>query len=477
MFLLESTATAKDVVRLVLEKFDATEDWMIQCCSIFGSSNGSSIDTYFDGNTTITEMLFSWAEKEGAKFVFMIRLFMKSFTGLEPRDFVARRLNVGLNDLTNDEYLQNAEILYPQLLYLQYLQSVYNVITGQYATTAEEALELGALQFLHKFGEYQESRHAPGFLGNRIVEFIPARHLRLKSLEQWEEDFTESVSKIHQNLPARSSTNPQRQYLEAVMKLADGNMYGSTLFRCSQSQFKSMPETLLLGAHCGGITIFDTSKQMLRQYSLMEMSRWGFKRDMLFYMEICPLGDEAQTLEFQTVDGKKIADLLSDYAVEYIAEKNRFEGRNIERRPDQQTKPTKASPLTTTAKVAAKEDIRQKPAPTSPNLPPAPTSPAGFAAKPASAPLPPSVPPPETAKNAAVKKVGSVKELMAANALKAKQSKAAVKIQSLFRGFALRNQWSKEGAIILIQAFVRGYLQRVRLAQMIQEMFENGELG
>lgn len=53
---------------------------------------------------------------------------------------------------------------------------------------------------------------------------------------------------------------------------------------------------------------------------------------------------------------------------------------------------------------------------------------------------------------------------------------AAVRIQALYRGFALRNDWAKEDAAILIQAVYRGYRARVLISKLIEDMIQSGQL-
>lgn len=115
----------------------------------------------------------------------MIRLYIPSLNGLQYVDVVARRLNLVTADTSDytatmnlEKYLLNAEVIDPSLLHLQYIQAVYNVITGAYPTSEDQALTLGSLHFLLKFGEYKPNVHVPGFLENRIVEFIPIRLLK-----------------------------------------------------------------------------------------------------------------------------------------------------------------------------------------------------------------------------------------------------------------------------------------------------------
>mmetsp|Transcript_21606 Transcript_21606/g.22366 ORF Transcript_21606/g.22366 Transcript_21606/m.22366 type:complete len:122 (+) Transcript_21606:1978-2343(+) len=54
--------------------------------------------------------------------------------------------------------------------------------------------------------------------------------------------------------------------------------------------------------------------------------------------------------------------------------------------------------------------------------------------------------------------------------------KCATKIQSLYRGYALRNEWIREDSAILIQAVYRGYAERCRVSLMLEELFHSGQL-
>lgn len=473
---------SEDVVRMILEKLDVYDiQDVLPLFSLYESKNGASIDGALANDVGVSELIQSWGENQG-KLVFMMRMYLPNYVGFQFKDVVARRLEQEVDEISLEEYLENAEIRDPQLLHLQYIQAVYSIISGQYATTPEEALRLGALQFLAKFGEFKQSRHAPGFLGNRIVEFIPARHLRLKTLEEWEEDFTDSLILAYNNRPEGglgTAIDPTRRYLESVLKLGDGNMFGNSFFRVTQTTLRSMPSTLLLGIHSTGVNIYDISKELIRQYSLFEMSRWGYKVNALFYMDISCIGEPETTLEFDTLQGQTIADLLSDYAMEFVNESSRVEQRAL-----MATKVnTKSEKVPSIKKVTYtdEDDLGPPPEPDDLGPPPPifpPSGPASILKAPDVPPMPPAPPgmsPPKPSR--AIDRRVSMKDLAAANALKTKKNRAATKIQALYRGFALRNEWSKEGAVILIQAIVRGHLQRCRLARMIEEMFATGQLN
>jgi hypothetical protein len=66
--------------------------------------------------------------------------------------------------LTLEKYFDEAgeHLLDPTLMHLQFIQAVYNIISGRYPTSQEQAIELGAIHFLYKFGEYKPASHVPG---------------------------------------------------------------------------------------------------------------------------------------------------------------------------------------------------------------------------------------------------------------------------------------------------------------------------
>lgn len=140
----------------------------------------------------------------------MIRLFAPSILGLELPDSVANRLGYDYDphyrlrfhhhnplnylhqtnptaELTLDDYLIHAKEdldLDDGLLHLQFIQGVYNVITGRYPCSLETALVLGGLHFARKFGKFCSQTHHVGFLSSRILEFIPAKLLKVPCVGQ-----------------------------------------------------------------------------------------------------------------------------------------------------------------------------------------------------------------------------------------------------------------------------------------------------
>jgi hypothetical protein len=157
---------------------------------------------------SVTEAVSKWEDGSPSKLLLMIRLFMPTVTGFESKSAVALKLGKPASLLSPALYLEMVNVKDNNLLQLQYQQALYNVITGQYVVTDEDALYLGALHFLNKFEEFQPLRHRPGFLGQRIVEFVPSKLLKTKTLDQWEASLLEYVRDVYQtSYSSKADTN------------------------------------------------------------------------------------------------------------------------------------------------------------------------------------------------------------------------------------------------------------------------------
>ena len=217
---------------MVLQKLEINNINLItKYFALFESLNGQSIDSPLQPEENVLNLMSKWTETN-AKFVFMIRLFVPIVSGYITKDIVASNLEVENNNLSMETYFQHADIIDSQLLYLQFIQVVYNIITGQYPTTPALALELGAYYFIYKFKPTNQTTYSIGFLTDRIVEFIPFSHLKGSNLSDWEQRLLTKVQEIIEGNDL-NQFNPQRKYLETII-LQLPNCYGSTFFRCSQ---------------------------------------------------------------------------------------------------------------------------------------------------------------------------------------------------------------------------------------------------
>lgn len=182
---------------------------------------------------------------------------------------------------------------------------MYNIITGRYPTTAEQALTLGAIHFVLKFGRFKGDKHKPGFLANRIFEFVPVKHLKegagkkgQMNTAEWEDRLLTRVEQICRDelmannvsshggpQVAKSSeedgdideetagselrfslhgkaVTAQRRYLEIVFAMEP--LFGGTFFKATQRAIRGLPETLFLCVYHEGLHLLDKAKQLLR---------------------------------------------------------------------------------------------------------------------------------------------------------------------------------------------------------------------
>jgi hypothetical protein len=225
-FLLEPSVTVSEFIGMILAKFDARDTTVcVPYFGLFESLDGVSIASHVTLEESVVATIERWEQRghTNAKFVFMIRMFMPSIWGLEFEVIVSQRLE---KKLTLREYLANASVVDPALLYFQYMQAVYGVITGQYPTDAATALRLASYHFVHKFGPFNSSSHKAGFLGARIVEFIPLKLLKQKSLDMWEQALLDIVEEKAMN--REENDNPQHSYMLEVFPMIP---YGCTLYK------------------------------------------------------------------------------------------------------------------------------------------------------------------------------------------------------------------------------------------------------
>lgn len=505
MFLLDETTTISQFISIILVKFDVVQNELfVPYFGLFESLDGASISSCRGMEERVGNVIEQWGSSTGshpnAKFVFMIRLFMPCIYGLEYEDTLSRQLK---RKLTLREYLSTAAIRDPALLYFQYMQAVYGVITGQYPTTEDIAINLATFHFNHKFGDFNPSSHKSGFLGGRVVEFIPIKLLKQKSLEQWETLLLEAIEDKATNFDSEAlKISPQRLYMNEIFPMIP---FGCTLFKCkinsttSTSPFvRSIPGDCVLGIHHLGIHVFEkgSSRKLLRSFRIEEMSRWCFKGSEFFNFEIQSSSDISGILEFQTTDGKMISDLMTDYALAYVREKELEDSRAAAAGESSTNTGNSNSSNNNNTQNGKEKDLRRKSASrnsisqqsgsngnspagagagaiagasssqststrrpssgkvsTASNASPAPQPSTSKPSKPSAAPLPPT-PPPKAEK---------------------KLADAAVKIQSAYRGYNLRKELTDEDAAILIQSVYRGYRDRIMVSAMIEEMLDGDD--
>lgn len=196
----------------------------------------------------------SWGDEnyysESKKLVFMIRLFMTS-----------------LKSMTS-----------PSVINLRYIQAVYHVITDELSVTKEQAEELGGIQMYIKFADQDKSQWVPGFLENRLVEFVPMPLKNRQREDQWETAILRKAKSM-----SGDPVKMKEKYLELV---SSNDHYGVTTFPCEQKDFSNLSPNVLVGVGDDGVSVWEghTKKKM---FHLAEILRWGYHPKQEFYIEVC----------------------------------------------------------------------------------------------------------------------------------------------------------------------------------------------
>jgi hypothetical protein len=227
------------------------------------------------------------------------------------------------------------------------------------------------------------------------------------------------------------------------------------------------------------------SRQILRQFHLQELHKWGYKPGILFYFEAKLDGKELSTVEFGTRDGLAMAHLLTDYIGAFLQEAEIEKTRTgststgvtsaaapVDTSPAVSVGDGSATDIPSSSRKSSSNQMLTK----SPSLPPPPPPPRPVSMSTSvSNPLKSSsaVTPVQQGQRQLTKSTSSS---LGPSQATLHHHKCATKIQSLFRGYSLRNEWVKEDAVILIQAMYRGYAERCRVALMLEELFQSGQL-
>lgn len=303
-----------------------------------------------------------------------------------------------------------------QLVYLMFIQNVYATITGIYPTSPDEAVALAALQMQAKFGDHNSETHTRGFLSRsgQLRGMVPAPILMRRAMSTWDEDI---IAK-HAALSGVPKDDPQLTYSRMLLTR---DYYGCEFFSAAQVFNDRLPESVMLAVGLGGVFMISMdSKTVLDRYNLGEMYRWGFTADKSFYVELKPTtarigvpcsvpprDGKGNIFEWTTPQGRAVSDHLTAYATQLLAEITARRGA-----------PAAAAAAAASTAAAAK---------------------GGPGAR------------------------GATPE-------EERRRRAAVRIQSVFRGFRIRNRLERDAAVVRIQAIFRGFRARQAFDRMLEEL-------
>mmetsp|Transcript_17423 Transcript_17423/g.66359 ORF Transcript_17423/g.66359 Transcript_17423/m.66359 type:complete len:428 (-) Transcript_17423:604-1887(-) len=309
VLLADSCSTAEDVCFAMAEKldFENAED-LAMLFALYDCVDGAKMTRCIEPEEILQAVINEWEEPSRHQLVFMIKLFV-------------------------DDLLQSVD---DRVIYMQYIQAVYMVITGQYPCPVESCIRLAALQLRHTFGP---APRTSGFLGDRILEFVPFNLLEdEKAASQWEG----RIYTAHDQLgPEVNAQQARLWYLEVVEAW---ECYGCSFFPVNQEGVTSatgerLPRKLVLGICARGLRLFSREPGIpveergvcLLQINIYDMYKWGFTDNEAFYLDVRTNRESEFTsqLYFSTRRGQQIAALLSEYAMELLHHREAEEKQDL----------------------------------------------------------------------------------------------------------------------------------------------------
>ena len=210
---------------------------------------------------------------------------------------------------------------------LVYIQLRHEVITGTLNVNDETCLRLAALTFQENFGEPNERNHQVGFIPpGRMFEYISTRILSKYTPAEWEQLIFQHHTEVYKDFVRRSvEFVPQREYCKTCRESSMG-MFGSKIWSVKQTTMPSMPESVLLGIHESGISVYNSKTRIsLVKFELRSLSKWGFKPSSSFWFRLKPTKMKSKvqgksqmrgsvTYSFETSRGSEISGFLTAFA-------------------------------------------------------------------------------------------------------------------------------------------------------------------
>jgi len=317
--LADQSTTFRDIVLQLLSKLEVSDgEFRADYFGIFTSLDGDSITNVNNKDDFVTPALLNLPAS--ARLVFMIRLFMPSIRGIQTKAQVAAKIKKDEDAVPDKYYFESASIKDENMLMLQFTQAVYYVITGTFPTDYDTALILGAYYFLQKFGRVDHTLLKPGFIGNKIVEFVPLKHVKGKAVEMLEADLIQKIESY--NSMETENCGIPRAYLNKVWMME--NFRETTFYRGMIHDSDILPAKAIVGVSHKAVKIFDKDKKLIKSFRIELVLRWGYHPGKSFFFDANVENvDKPLHINVDLKNGQQIADLLADYALAFLKESER----------------------------------------------------------------------------------------------------------------------------------------------------------
>ncbi|KAL1396890.1 hypothetical protein pipiens_010173 [Culex pipiens pipiens] len=195
---------------------------------------------------------------------------------------------------------QNIDSRDPVQLNLLYVQARDAILDGTHPVTQEKACEFAGIQVQIQFGDYNESKHKPGFLDLR--EFLPGSYVRVKNIEK-------KIFNEHRRHVGLSDLDAKYLYTKTARELPT---YGVTFFLVKEKMTgKNKLVPRLLGVTKSSVLRLDEhTKEILKTWPLTTVRRWGASPNT-FTLDFGDYADQYYSV--QTTEAEQIVQLIAGY--------------------------------------------------------------------------------------------------------------------------------------------------------------------
>ncbi|KAM9970706.1 hypothetical protein ACTFIR_002570 [Dictyostelium discoideum] len=205
----------------------------------------------------------------------------------------------------------------PVQLHLLFVQCRDGIIEGKYPTQREESLALSALQCQVQLGDYNPTKHVPGFL--TLKDYLPLQWLKSKGVEK-------DIFKEHKKLVSMTEVNAKYRYVQLCRSL---KTYGMTSFEVKIREYgkKKMVDHILGITREQMLLMLTETKEVIMTHPLKHIKRWA-ATDKSFTLDF---GDhETEYLILQTPNPEQISQLIGGY-IEIIMKARKDSSKVIEK--------------------------------------------------------------------------------------------------------------------------------------------------
>lgn len=232
-------------------------------------------ERYIEDNELIMDLVSSWPSRSGSNKILIKLRFVIESNSKDP------------------------------LLPFVYMQSVFDVLRGNYKISDKVIAMLTALKLFIELGK---GRLVESYLENNLNFFLPASTIKESLIEK----LIKKIVKNYNSFSEISKAQAQARYVELASKAP---MVGCTLFYLifhEASGRYSLPKEVLLSISHQSCTFYSViSKRELMKFEYSQISSWGASTDKLA-LYVCINGYQIEFV-FKTLQAHVITSLLTGY--------------------------------------------------------------------------------------------------------------------------------------------------------------------